>query len=161
MTVTYDSLRSAIVTVLEGVTDVGVVHDRERFVVDPSRYLDAFKTTIGGVSQIRAWLVLRESARTTLEPPAFGETMRRHLFVLYGVLGFKDSTDTYGELQGLCDTIMAVFDTQDDLNVTGVVVRRVGPCELRTFGTVQFGSVLCHAAEIELPIDVMLPHGVA
>jgi hypothetical protein len=156
----YDSLRTAIATALDGVPNTGVVHDRERFVVDLSRYLELFKTTIGGVSQIRGWLVLRESAHPIPED-VFGEVRRRHLFVLYGVLGFQDSTDTYGTMQALCDAVMATFDDATTLGVAGVVVRTVGPCALRSFKTEQFGSVLCHAAEIELPVDVMLPIGTA
>lgn len=156
----YTSLRTAIATALDGVPNTGIVHDRERFVVDLSRYLELFKTTIGGVSQIRGWLVLRESAHP-LDEAVYGEVRRRHLFVLYGVLGFQDSTDTYGTMQGLCDAVMAAFDNQTTLGVAGVVVRTVGPCALRSFKAEQFGSVLCHAAEIELPIDVMQPAGTA
>lgn len=156
----YGSLRTAIAAVLATVPNIGVVNDRERFVVDPSRFLDLFKTTIGGQAQIRAWLVLRESAPVAYST-AFGETHRRHLFVLQGLLGFADASDTYGTLQGLCDSVMAAFDAQATLGVSGVVVRGVGPCSLRAFGTAQFGSVLCHSCEIELPIDVLLPMGTA
>jgi hypothetical protein len=158
----YTSLRSSIVGVLETVPNIGEVNGRERFVVDPSKFLDFFKTIIGGQSQIRAWLVLRESATAmAYEQSSFGETLRRHHFVLHGFLGFKDADDTYGTMQALCDSVMAAFDNEETLGVTGVVVHKVGPCSLRTFGTAQFGSVLCHSAEIELPIDVILPLGTA
>lgn len=157
---TYTSLRTAIATVLEGITDIGLVHDRERFVVNPSEYLDLFKTEIDGTRQIRAWLILRERVDTVTDT-AFGEDRDRHLFVLTGYLGFQDSADTYGTLQGLCDSVRAAFSDQTTLGVSGVMVRAVGPCTLRTFDTGQFGSVLCHRAEIELPIETMQAIGVA
>jgi hypothetical protein len=156
----YGSLRTAIAAVLDGIVGIGVVHDRERFVVDLARYLELFKTTIGGTTQIRGWMVLRESARLVEDGP-FGEVHRRHLFVLFGVQGFADGSDTYGTFQALCDTVMAAFDDEADLGVSGVTVGAVGPASLRSFKAEQFGSVLCHTAEIELPIDVMLPSGTA
>lgn len=156
----YQSLRSAIVAVLGAIPDIGAVEDRERFIVDPSKYLDLFKVTIGGAVQIRAWMVLRETA-VPVSNSVFGEEHRRHGFVLYGVLGFQDNADTYGTMQALCDQVMAAFDVQTTLSTPGVIVRAVGPCSLRSFRTEQFGSVLCHAAELYLPIDVMLPFGTA
>lgn len=156
----YTSLRTAIVAVLDGIEDIGAVHSRERFVVDPSRYLDLFKVSIDGESQIRAWLVLRESAVPVMDA-AFNETRRRHLFVLRGLLGFKDSSDTYGTLQALADEVMAAFDTQTTLSTSGVIVHSVGPCSLRSFENVQYGSTLCHQAEVELPIETMVPMGTA
>ena len=157
---TYTSLRTAIATVLEGITDIGLVHNRERFVVDPAAYLDMFKTTVGGTVQIRAWLILRERVDTVTDT-AFGEDRDRHLFVLAGFLGFQDSADTYGALQALCDSVRAAFSNQTTLGVSGVMVRAVGPCTLRTFDVGQFGSVLCHRAEIELPIETMQTIGTA
>lgn len=156
----YTDLRTGIKAILDGITDIGTTHNRERFVVDPSAYLDMFKTTIGGTVQIRAWLILRESV-TPIEDRAFGEDRRRHLFVLRGYLGFQDSTDTYGTMQALCDTIMATFDNLTTLSVGGVIVRQIGPCTMRSFETGQFGSVLAHVAEIEVPIDVMATMGTA
>jgi hypothetical protein len=158
----YTSLRTSISAVLATIPNIGLVNNRERFVVDPSKFLDFFKTTIDGQVQIRAWLVLREAAPAmAFEQSSFGETTRRHQFVLHGFLGFADASDTYGTMQALCDSVMAAFDNEETLGVTGVVVHKVGPCSLRTFGTAQFGSVLCHSAEIELPIDVILPMGTA
>lgn len=156
----YTSLRTALATLLGTVTDIGVVHNRERFVVDPSSFLDMFKATISGTPQIRAWLILRESMQP-IEDTVFGEARHRHIFVLRGILGFQDSTDTYGKLQGLCDTVVALLNNQTTLSVSGVVVRGIGPCALRSFEVGQFGSVLAHVAEIEVPIDTMTTLGTA
>lgn len=157
---TYTSLRTALVTLLETVTDVGLVHNRERFVVDPSKFLDMFKTTISGTTQIRAWLILRESMQPDTDT-VFGEARQRHVFVLRGILGFQDSADTYGTLQALVDTIIALLDNQTTLSVSGTIVRGIGPCSLRSFEVGQFGSVLAHVAEIEVPIETMKTLGVA
>jgi len=156
----YSDLRDAITTVLETVPNIGVVHDRERFVVDPSRYLDLFKTNIGGKTQLRAWMVLRERA-SYITDGAFNEIRMQHGFILYGILGFEDASDTYATLQGLADAVMAVLDAQSTLDVGGVIVGQVGPCSMRAFRTEQFGSALCHACEISVPIDVALEVGTA
>ena len=156
----YTSLRTALATLLETVPDVGEVHNRERFVVDPSKFLDLFKTEIGGTTQIRAWLILRESVQP-IDETVFGEVRHRHLFVLRGILGFQDSADTYGTLQALVDAILALLDNQTTLSVSGVIVRGIGPCTLRSFEAGQFGSVLAHVAEIEVPIETLTTLGVA
>jgi hypothetical protein len=156
----YTSIRTALKAVLDAVPNIGATHDRERYVVDPAAYLDMFKVTISGTVQIRAWLILRERAEV-IDDAVFGEVRRRHWFVLRGYLGFQDSTDTYGTLQSLCDSVMAAFDNQTTLGVTGVVVRTVGPATLRSFETGQFGSVLAHIVEIEVPVDTLLPLGTA
>ena len=157
---TYTSLRTALATLLETVPNIGQVHDRERFVVAPSEFLNMFKTTIDGTQQIRAWLILRESTRPS-DYLVFGEMSQRHTFVLRGILGFQDSADTYGTLQALTDTIIALLDNQTTLSVSGTIVRGIGPCSLRSFEVGQFGSVLAHVAEIEVPIEVMKTLGVA
>lgn len=157
----YGSLRDALATLLATVTDVGQVHNRERFVVDPSKFLDMFKATIGGTVQVRAWLILRESMQPDDTYAGFGEVGHRHTFVLRGFLGFQDSADTYGTLQALVDTIIALLDNQTTLSVSGTVVRGIGPCALRSFEVGQFGSVLAHVAEIEVPIETVSTLGVA
>ncbi len=157
----YSSLRPALVTALNTVTNIGMVQNRERFIVDLSKYLNMFSVTIGGVRQVRGWMVLRETCVPVYDT-AFGEQRRRHGFLLYGILGFSDNTDTYGTMQTLCDEVMAVMDNQTTLNSTpGILVRAVGPCSLRSFRSEQFGSVLCHVAEIDVPIETMLPLGTA
>lgn len=154
----YSDLRTAIVGVLDAIPNIGAVHNRERFSADMSKYLDNFKTSISGQAQIRGWCVLREGAYWIFDE-VFGERRRRHQFVLYGVQGFSDAADTYGAHQAQVDAILAAFDGETTLGVSGVIVRMVGPAQLRAFRNEQFGSVLCHAAEIELPIDVMRPLG--
>ena len=156
----YTDIRSAIKTVLDGITGIGMTHNRERFSADPSTYLDMFNTTILSVSQIRAWVILRESV-TPVEDRVFGEDRREHMFVLRGYQGFHDANDTYGTFQALCDTVMATLDSQTTLGVTGVIVRSVGPCSLRSFGTGQFGAVLAHMAEIAVPVETMKAMGTA
>lgn len=156
----YTDLRAAIKTVLDGISGIGMTHNRERFSADPSTYLDLFNTTISSVSQIRAWVIHRESV-SPIESPVFGEDLREHMFVLRGYQGFNDANDTYGTFQALCDTVMATLDNQTTLGVTGVTVRSVGPCSLRSFGAAQFGTVLVHAAEIAVPIEVTKTMGTA
>lgn len=156
----YTSLRGALATLLGTVDSIGIIHNRERFVVDPAAFLDMFKVTISGTVQIRAWLILRESMQP-IEDTVFGESRQRHVFVLRGILGFQDSADTYGTLQALVDTIIALLDNQTTLSVSGTIVRGVGPCSLRSFEVGQFGSVLAHVCEIEVPIETLTPLGVA
>lgn len=152
----YDSLNAAIVGVLEGISGVGTVHNRLRYVSNPSAYLDLFKSD----GTINAWLVTRESVQVIPEG-IFGEARERHVFVLQGFRAFVDSDSSYTTMQALCDTVRATFNNQTTLGVSGVIVRGIGPCAMRSFETGQFGSVLCHLAQIEVPIDTLTALGVA
>lgn len=156
----YTDLRVAIKDTLDNIPSIGMTHNRERFASDPSTYLDMFNTTIGITSQIRAWLILRESV-TPDRDTLFGEDTRVHNFVLRGYMGFNDANDSYGTFQALCDTVVATFDDQTTLSVSGVEVRGVGPCSLRSFETGQFGSILAHMAVIAVPVTVAHAVGVA
>jgi hypothetical protein len=154
----YTDIRSAIVTRLEAVSNIGLVHNRGRFASQWDAFFGFFKSTIGGTAQIRGWQVRRESARVLEERP-FGDVRREHLFILEGIQGLKDGSDTAGTFQALCDTVMATFDDESTMGVTGVI--RTGPCSLRSFEDVQFGSVLVHLAEIEVPVEMIHAAGVA
>ena len=155
----YSDLRTAIKTTLDTVTDVGVTHNRQRLHLggDWSRFLTLFKTTIGGHDQLRGWMILRESAVPT--DSDFGETARLQNFLLVGIMGFQDSGDSYGTFQALCDTVMATFEDETTMGVSGVIVGGIGPCTLREFGEEMLGSVLCHVGFIELPILTMRAQG--
>lgn len=157
----YSDLRTAVVAVLNGVADVGVVHNRPRFNADTSTFLNQFRCTVNGSQVIRGWMVLREAAPHREELDVFGRVTRVHMFVLIGIQGFQDTADSYGSFQALCDSVMAAFDDETNLSVTGVTVNAVGPCSLRAFEEQQIGSPICHIAEIEVPIEVSLAAGVA
>jgi hypothetical protein len=157
----YSDLRSALVTIMEAITDVGQVHNRPRYNADMSRFLEHFKSTVDGVPQIRGWMLLREAAPLARERDVFGEVARLQGFVWVGVQSLIDGSDSYGAFQALCDTVMAAFDDETTLGVSGVVVDAVGPCALRSFEEQQLGSVLCHVAEIEVPVWVSRAVGTA
>lgn len=160
MTVSAD-LHSAFVTQLQAVTSIGLVHPRPRWIADWSKFLNLFKTTIGGRSVIRSWWVRRDLA--TAGDGEFDVTERVHRMIITGIAGFSDSDaeSQYAAMQSLCDTIMARFDSQTTLGVTGVMVDGVGPCSLLSFEHYAYGSVGCHVTEIEVPVRVFLPTGTA
>lgn len=157
----YTDLRTAIVARLNTVSNVGQVHNRPRWNADWSKFLDHFKTTVGGKSTLLGWWVSRESAQSDVSVSDFNNVTRIETFILTGIQAFVDNDDSYANLQALCDTIMADLDNQSTLSVTGVQVHAVGPCSLRSFGEQMLGSVLAHVCEIEVPIMVTLPFGTA
>lgn len=160
MTISAD-LSAALQTAISAVPNVGVVHPRPRFVVTTSEYLNLFKSTIGGHSVIRGWMLSRES--TTADLGEFGEVESVHNYVLTGVAGFSDSdaTSQYAAMQSLADTICATLDNQTQMGLAAVVDGGVGPCAIESYQEMQFGSVLCHVFVLTIPVRTFLPLGTA
>lgn len=150
----YTDLRDRLVSVIQGVPDIGVVHGRTRYAADWSRYLDLFKTTVGGVNQVRGWTVSRESVEVT--PARFQANEENWTFVIRGMIGLADNLDTEGTLQDLATLVIREINTHTNLGVSNVVQYGVGPASMRVCEPRMFGSALVNYCEITLPIDMQV-----
>jgi len=142
--------RAAIKTILEGVTDVGNVHDYERWAPDWSSYLDLFKTTIGGTDQIRGWTITNE--RMPSRQVHDSGHRRDYVWVLRGVMGLDDSAATEKTFRALAEDVIEEFEV--DRTLSGVITNGAfaadGWPSLAVFEPRLFGTVLCHYAEIRM-----------
>lgn len=150
----FSDIATAMGAIVSGVTDAGQVHQRRRWAADWSRFLNEFKTTVSGKTQIRTWMVTRESWQA--EPgEAFGEVKRTHRFLIVGALGFEDASNTETTFQALVESVCTAVDARKDLGLAYVTDYSVGPCSVRTITAEQLGSVLCHVTEIEVPVETV------
>lgn len=143
----YSAIRNALVTAVQTVSEVGTVQNRLRYASQWSDFLDHYVTTIDSTKQVRGWWIERERVEDSYTS-AFGKVNRSHTFVIRGILGLKDGSDTdatFGDLVG--DVMSAITG----LNITGTW--EVGPTLSRVQDVRQFGSVLCHYVEVQTVIE--------
>lgn len=149
----FDGTRDALVTQLNTIANIGNVLDRLRYAADLSTHLTRFKATISGTDQIRAWWPELER----IGPNAFisfDKIARSYLWVVHGVLSYQDSTDSETVFEELIELVMNDLDTHRDFSLANVEDYSVGPTNLRLLNHMQWGSVLTHHCELEVPVVV-------
>lgn len=146
------TVRASLKTILESISDMGTVHDYQRWSSTFDAFLSHFKATIGGVEVIRGWVI----TATAIPQEGFVTTGNRHtsnrrtyIYQIRGYWGLDDSEAT--EKSALAKTI-EVMDALDSGSIfTGNVIS-AGLSQLNTFEPRVFGSSLCHYSEIEQQI---------
>ena len=163
----YKQIGEAIAAELEAVEDIGRVHLYQRYAADLSKYLDFFRWAApDGRSQIRGWVVTRESAREGLgsaassQPGGFvpaGVNRRAHTFLLFGVMGLEDEAQSETIFQDLVEAVCDRFRDNRALrlldpegNPKVATLERLQPPRLDSVEVRRFGAVLCHAAEVRV-----------
>lgn len=115
------TIRAAIKTVLEGVSNVGKVYDYERFNSDWNELISLFKVTIGGTDQLRGWTItLQEWGEEliTFRGGGVAETkLVSYRYRVYGILGVDDSAATEKTLLALALSIAQALDESSTLRV--------------------------------------------
>lgn len=144
------TIRARIKTVLETVSNIGQVHDYERWADDWNTLLTLFKSTISGTDQIRGWAITCEG--WTQDLVGFGGFGDDAVLVSYsyrvrGWLGVDDSAETEKTMAALAGSAAAALEADATLQSKALdnpepVVRSVR-LEYR-----MFAGVLCHYAEI-------------
>jgi hypothetical protein len=142
------AIRTAIYNAVDGVSNSGLVYDYERWAGDWSAFLDLFKTTISSTDQIRGWEVGYRGFEPD-EPREFSSVhLRRHRFLVTGVLGLDDSEGTEKTMSTLAETVADTI--KDDATLKGLAFHAIEPIML--FEPRSFGGVLCHYVEITVSI---------
>lgn len=141
-------IRTEIKTVLDGITDIGVVYDYERFTTDWDKFKEIFKPP--GKSYIRGWTIRRE--KTAEELSTHEESDRDYSFKIRGYMSLKDSTatsKTFDDLiETICDTFRALIENDLNGKADYVGLIQVDLVEDRMFGT-----ALCHYCELSIIIQ--------
>lgn len=152
------NIRADIKKAVLGVSKVGVVHDYERYASEWSVYLDLFKTTIDSEKIIRGWTITCESfpqgasldsniGQLTLGKSATesGKIIRNYTYKIRGYFGLDDMAGSEKTAIGIAEDVVELFDY--NIN-TGTDNWWNYPADLTLFEIRQFGSVLCHYAEV-------------
>ena len=145
------TIRAQIYVILSGVTDIGKTYDYERWAADWGTFINFFKTTIGGVDQVRGWEIGRRSATEKKIVIGIGAASQEktHVFVIRGFLGVNDASATEKTFNALIEAIAKAFRTNKTLNGTATNHDYI---QAEVIDTRMFGGVLCHHAELTLTV---------
>lgn len=141
------TIRASIKTLVESVSNVGMVYDHEPFADTWNAYVDHFKCTVLGRKQIRAFTISCEAIpreRLTVASVRNSHNQARLTYKIRGYCGFDESSCTETEFLGVVIAVMAKLDT-------GIVTGNAynAPiAQLDSYTPRTFGGVLCHYAEI-------------
>lgn len=144
--------RTRLKTILQSVSNIGVVHDYQRFNTDYMAFINLFDTTIGGVKQLRGWTVAFGGLASTDDlPDQFdGQYVRGYRWTIRGYMGLQDSAATEKTFAALVETVCDALDDDDTLH--GATYYDASKAEAPVVEERLFGSVLCHYCEIRLII---------
>jgi len=139
------AIRTKIVTVLNTVSGVQNVYNRERYSAHWQEFLSLSKTS---GNKIDGWVIQMRDADE--EEGTSRTNYRTYAFVLRHFYGFDDTNSSQITFEDFNETVCNAFRALPDLD--GVVVISEPPkitiSELR-----MFGSVLCHYCEILLEVQ--------
>ena len=128
------TMRALVYGLVAGVSNVGQVHDYERWANDWTTYLDRFKTTISGSDVVRGWTI-------TCAGWTQDHGVRSYIYKVRGYFGLDDSAASEKTAIGIVEDVCEALNTSSDFD-------DVEAAELSIFEPRLFGSVLCHYAEI-------------
>lgn len=138
------ALRSYIVSLVESVSGIGVVHDYERWAAQWSDLLALYKTN----NVLNGWYVTRR--RTEAQWEAMPVIRRRHEFEVCGIYSLDDSAGSEKTFQALIEAIDAAVRFDHSLGGNAIIA---GPLQVEEVEARMFGSVLCHYCRLLLPAE--------
>lgn len=151
-------IRARIDTVVSAVSNVGQVYDyiRTPKVQDTwSEFLDLYKTTIGGNQVIRGWTITCESIAPS-ELIAIGsegsDTQLNYVFKVRGFFGIDDENESEKTAIAIVEDVVIALNGDSTLrDYYGSGPQGLAECTI--FEPREYGDVLCHYAEISLPVQ--------
>lgn len=138
------AIRTAIKTTLSTVSNIGKVHDYERWSTDWTKFIAFFKTQISGTNQIRGWEIGRKAPVTEDET-----SVKKHTFSIKGYMGVEDESATEKAFNTLIEAIAAAF--RSDRTLAGSALGH-DFIQVEVLDTRSFGGVLCHYVELSLTV---------
>lgn len=145
-------LRQAILTRLNGIENIGVVYDYERWAVTYAGILDLYRVKINGQSVIRGFTITCEGFdqnRLTFGMGGKGQIQRVYHYKVRGYYGLNDADAT--EKAAIALFIQVVENLEDHLRLVDASQHTTPPSLL--FQPRLFGDILCHYAEISFDIN--------
>lgn len=147
------TIRARIKTVLQGVSNIGQVHDYERWTDDWDSLLSQFKTNVGGREQIRGWIITL--AEMTPEIIGFqgggvtGTILATYTYLVRGFLGVDDEQETEKTMTALA--LAAAWALESDATLRSEDLDKDTPVVSRLMQDYRmFGGVLCHYVEMRV-----------
>lgn len=146
------AVRAAIVALLGGVADIGVVHSYERYSKDLAKLKTLYFSTPH--DQIRGWYVRRIITHESGNLQS--RTVEQARWQIRGFMGLDDAAATELTFDDLIEAVRDAFSQDETLGET--VAQCSDPdnsdgetgLQLIDAGPVMFAGVLCHACRLEL-----------
>jgi len=145
------AIRAQIKTILEGVSGIGIVHNRQRFAATWEKFLELFKTTD---KKINGCCITRDSA--SAERLNWDQDERTHEYKIRGYYGLSDEAATEITATALVEAICDAFRADTGL---GGTAGDSGPMQVLIVEPRAFGGVLCHFYELGLSVNEYVPFG--
>lgn len=140
------AIRAALYTAVGTVSNVGKVYDYKRRADEWDTFLEFYRTTINGVSQIRGWDITYRGFTARRDPQFARQVIHDHTFWVMGYMGLSDVSGTDKTFADLCEAVAAAIDANATLH-TGVY-NLTGPASIPELEVIPLGDVLCHIAQI-------------
>lgn len=146
---TEPTIRAAIKTAIQAVSNVGLVYDYQRITTEWDNFLDLFKTTISGSEVIRGWCITMEGMPVDRETYGLSGSHfeRTYNYKVRGYFGVDDSAESEKTALAIAIAVEAALIPPLVSGEPLIYVPSLDVFEYRIFG-----GVLCHFAEIGLPI---------
>lgn len=145
------TVRSAIVTRLSSVADIGVVHAYERYANDLARMKALYWSA--SHNAVRGWYVRRPATAETGNVQ--GRTVEQIRWRIVGLMALDDAAASEQTFDELIEAVRDAFAADETLG--GTVDQCTNPdgegescIQLDDSGPVMFGGVLCHACRLSL-----------
>lgn len=142
----YETILAKIKSEIEEITDIGVVHDYQRYSKDWTTFLSLYRPN--GETYIRGWDITR-NATAEIYDDVNTTSRRTYSFLIRGWAQLDDSNTSEKTFQGLLEDICDKFRGQLKLDNTANLA---GAVQIILVEQRQLGSVLCHYAEMTLEI---------
>ncbi len=153
------AIRAQIKAILDGVANIGVVHDYERFAKTKADLVTLYTSNAGGSTRVRGWWFDRVA--TQERDVELGTVRRIHTWRIVGYLSLDDADATGKLLQDLMEAIGTAFRAQRTLGGTVLDIRDLSledaPSGIQVDGIepVMFADVLCHRASLRLVTETL------
>ena len=141
------TIRTLLYNIVNGVTDIGKVHDHFRYSNELPTWLGFYQTTINGQVQIRGWSIANEGFSS--EETNTCKVLRRHRFRIRGYMSVIDSIASEKVMSALAETVANALDDATTIRASSypdTPPASIDVMEHRLFGG--DGGALCHYVEI-------------
>lgn len=143
------TIRSALKVIVKSVTDVGIVHDYERWANEWEDFLNLFKKGTASGDVIRGWTI-GYGGFIPGDPQEFGNVfVRSQKFMIRGYQQLDDSEESEKDAAALAEDVCDMLDAAVTIRPPNYYYAT--NCTL-LFEPRMFGGILCHYAEISLNV---------
>lgn len=151
----YEKILRLTVAIMETVPDIGKIHKYLRMGRDEKAFRDFFVTTVNDITEVRGWLVTVKRKGSRRGPTA--TLFQEYNVKLLGYMGLDDARQTEITFGSLIEELMVKLDAKQrlgDVAVSTPAVVDAGPSQNIVRDYIKLSGVLCHYAELDLPVTV-------